>query len=284
MMIRILVTIAVIDIGCAELAFSAEQPDKRGFHLFRPVPRDLMRDMSTDRPDQTESPFTVDAGHFQIESDLVNFTRDRQSDSRFEQLSIGTLNLKAGLLNNADLQVVLEPLVMERTVDTTTGFVVDNSGFGDIELRLKINLWGNDGGKTAFALLPSLKLPTNQNNLGNHSVEGGVLFPFAMELPRGWGMGAMTGFSILKKDGARGHYTELINSITFGRDLTEKLGGYMEFFAAVNSQKSREWVGQIGAGMTYGVTENVQLDGGVNFGVTRWSPDINPFVGFSVRF
>ena len=37
--------------------------DKRHYHLFNPTPRELLREMSTDRPDVTESAFTVDAGH-----------------------------------------------------------------------------------------------------------------------------------------------------------------------------------------------------------------------------
>ncbi|MEE9212565.1 MAG: hypothetical protein V3U29_07920, partial [Phycisphaeraceae bacterium] len=36
--------------------------DKNGYHLFNPTPRHLMRDLSADRPDVTESPITVDAG------------------------------------------------------------------------------------------------------------------------------------------------------------------------------------------------------------------------------
>ena len=38
-------------------------PDKSSYNLFNPVPENLMRDLSPDRPDVTESPFTVDAGH-----------------------------------------------------------------------------------------------------------------------------------------------------------------------------------------------------------------------------
>gem|GEM_PF-5119181 len=54
-------------------------PDKSAFHLFHPTPTEWMREFSTDRPDQTESPHTVDAGHFQIEVDAVTaeFDRDR---------------------------------------------------------------------------------------------------------------------------------------------------------------------------------------------------------------
>ena len=40
-------------------------PDKSGYSFFHPAPREFMRELTTDRPDKTEGPFTVDAGHFQ---------------------------------------------------------------------------------------------------------------------------------------------------------------------------------------------------------------------------
>ena len=55
------------------LVTAADQAsDKSKYHLFHPTPDRLLRDLSTDRPDLTESPYTVDAGHFQIETDFVN--------------------------------------------------------------------------------------------------------------------------------------------------------------------------------------------------------------------
>ena len=56
--------------------FSSLGADKSSYHFFNPTPRELMREMSTDRPDLTESAYTVDAGHFQIETDLVSFSHD----------------------------------------------------------------------------------------------------------------------------------------------------------------------------------------------------------------
>jgi hypothetical protein len=35
--------------------------------------------MSTDRPDKTESPYMVDAGHFPVEADLVSFGIDQRN-------------------------------------------------------------------------------------------------------------------------------------------------------------------------------------------------------------
>ena len=52
-------------------------PDKSSYNLFNPVPENLMRELSPDRPDKTESPYTLDAGHFMLEMDFANFTYDK---------------------------------------------------------------------------------------------------------------------------------------------------------------------------------------------------------------
>ena len=123
---------------------SADTPTgKSGYHLFRPVPVEQMRELSTDRPDKTESPYTVDAGHVQVEMDLAAFTYDRhnsdRSDTRIESWSFGTVNLKFGLLNNVDFQIVLEPWSVSRTVERPGGRARAD-GFGDLTFRTKVNL------------------------------------------------------------------------------------------------------------------------------------------------
>ena len=47
------------------------------YNLFHPVPKNEMKEMATDRPDVTESAYTVAPGHFQIESDLINMCEIR---------------------------------------------------------------------------------------------------------------------------------------------------------------------------------------------------------------
>ena len=64
----------------AELTGSST--DKNQYHLFNPTPPERMRELSTDRPDQTESPHTVDAGHFQLEMDFVSAAFDRDDSGR----------------------------------------------------------------------------------------------------------------------------------------------------------------------------------------------------------
>src|SRR5438552_9422419 len=94
---------------------SAGKPavDKSVFNLFNPTPAEHLRAMDTDGPGSTESPYTVDAGHFQVEMTLVGYTSDRQSfdgvTQRFEAWAIAPMNLKIGLLNRLDAQLLLEP-------------------------------------------------------------------------------------------------------------------------------------------------------------------------------
>jgi hypothetical protein len=271
-------------------AAGADAGDKSQYTLFNRTPRELMREMSTDRPDKTESPYTVDAGHFQFEMDLVSYSYDKERaagvTTQVDAWSVSPINLKVGLCNQVDLQVVIETWnqVRTKTRGGTSPATVRQSGFGDVTTRLKYNFWGNDGGKTAFAAMPFLKLPTNQDDLGNNSVEGGVILPLAVELPLDFGLGLMAEFDFNRDGMGDGYHAEFVNSITVGRDIIGRLGGYVEFFSLVSAEEGSKWIGTVDFGMTYGLTERVRLDAGVNIGVTKAADDVNPFVGMSWRF
>lgn len=278
-------------LSSAGLSHAADEKlsEKSQFHLFNPTPRHLMRDLSTDRPDKTESAYTVDAGHYQLEMDIMNYAYDRSNTdrtrTRVETVAIAPMNLKVGLLNNLDLQLMIEPFTSVRAHELDgRGSVEHRRGFGDLTLRSKFNLWGNDGGATAMALMPFIKVPTNQEDLGNNSVEGGIIVPLAVALPGDWGMGVMTEVDFIRDEFGDGHHAEFINTITVGRGLTERLGAYIEFFSLVSAESDTDWVGTVDVGFTYALSDDIQLDSGVNIGVTRSADDINPFVGLAWRY
>lgn len=244
-----------------------------------------MRDMATDRPDKTESPYTVDAGHYQVEMSFIDYTYDHQntddSDARVDNFSIIPMNLKAGLLNNADIQFIFDPVLIERS--EVDGELERKNGFGDIQTRVKVNLWGNDNGPTALAVMPFVKFPTNTDDLGNDAVEGGIIVPLAVSLPADWSMGIMTEFDF-NRNSEKDYYTEYVNTITLGHSIIGNLNGYVEFFSSFNDEDDSPWVGTVDAGLTYAVSNNIQLDGGVNIGVTQSADDFNPFMGISIRY
>ncbi|MDB6029978.1 MAG: hypothetical protein JWM16_316 [Verrucomicrobiales bacterium] len=283
-----LLSLGPIVLAAAEGVSSSPSVDKGSFNLFSPTPRALMREMVTDRPDKTESPYTVDAGHFQLEMDLLSYSYDKYNHlpnaTVVESWAFAPINLKAGLLNNLDAQLILEPYNKVRVHERATGLVTRQQGFGDITARLKYNLWGNDEGKTALGLMPFLKLPTSHDGLGNNSVEGGLIVPLALSLPADFGLGAMVEFDAIRDSFGGGYHPEFINSLTVGHDLFGNLGGYVEFFSLVSAESRSPWVSTFDVGLTYGIGKNLQLDCGVNIGLTRSADDINPFLGLSFRY
>ncbi|MFN2477472.1 MAG: transporter [Chthoniobacterales bacterium] len=258
--------------------------DKSDYSLFNPTPLTLMRELTTDRPDKTESPYTVDAGHYQIELDFLSYSHDRDHGQTVDTFAIAPTNFKVGLLNNVDLQVIAETYNIEPINDRAARRSDTMSGYGDTLVRLKTNFWGNDGGDTAFGVIPFVKLPTNQHDLGNHAVEGGVIFPFAVKLPHEFDLGAETAVSFVQNENSSDYHEEFVNSITVGHGIIGKLSGYAEFFSSLSTERDAEWIGTFDFGFTYALTPNVQLDAGMNVGLTRSADDLNPFVGFSIRY
>lgn len=264
--------------------FAEERPEKSGYNLFRPVPASLLREMATDRPDKTESAYTVDAGHYQIEMDVLSYTSDRTKHDSTRSLAIASTNFKVGVLNNVDLQMVIETYNIERTKDRDRRDSSRLSGFGDASLRAKINLWGNDGGPSALSVMPFVKIPTATGGLGNGSTEGGVIFPFAMDLPADWGLGAQVEVDHLADSNGSNYHHEFSQTVTVSHDIVGNLGGYVELFSSVSNERHSAWIATFDLGFTYALSRDVQLDAGVNIGLTDAADDINPFLGLSLRY
>lgn len=254
--------------------------DDARHHLFFPTPQSEMRELSTDRPDQTESPYTVNAGHFQLEMDLVNWTRDREDGVSYEAWNIAPINLKIGLLEHSDLQLVFESWTRETIRESGRSLV--REGFGDFTIRWKQNLWGNDGGTTALAIMPFVTLPLNASDLGREDAEAGIILPFGWNLPHGLYLGMMTEWDWINADDG-GHRHAWLNTITLGAEVTERVGAYIEFTATVFDD-SAPWEGTVDGGFTFALNENTQFDIGCNVGVTRSAPDVQPFIGVTYRY
>src|ERR1700748_135231 len=99
----------------------AEDRDKSGYTLSAPTPDDLLRKFAPDRPTKGFSVRTIDAGHFEIETDLANYTI---SNSNGTTHSFQTLDptLKLGLTNWMDIEVQFNGLQYTESVDGTSPF------------------------------------------------------------------------------------------------------------------------------------------------------------------
>ncbi|MGE0626674.1 MAG: transporter [Hyphomicrobiaceae bacterium] len=272
-------------------AYPASAQDKSRYSLFNPTPDRDLRDMTTDRPDTTESPFTVDAGRIQVETNVFGYSRSRpdQFGAVSDSYEFATTNVRIGLTDTTEINVVWQPYGTARTRQPGAGPALRDSGIGGVDIRGKINLWGNDTFDrtgSALALLPFVTLPTNKDNgISPDHVEGGLIVPLALALPANFGLGLNGGIVWVKEDGVAGYHAEYLASASIAYEWTDKLGTYYEIAATFNTGNPRsDSVIVLGTGITYAVSKNLQLDAGVNFGITDATDRINPFVGVSRRF
>ena len=254
---------------------------KKCYHIFNPVPGKEMRDMQTDRPDVTESAYTVDAGHFQYETDAIKLIRNKDGDLANSQIFYNLANIKIGITNSTDLQLVVESFVTNKTKNTITNSTLTSSGFGDLTLRLKQNFWGNNGGKTALAIMPYINIPTSKFS-DDKRIDGGVIIPFALELKNNWNLGAQVEIDVVKNDESKSYHGELLNSVTLGKELSDKFSAFVESYYTYNF-KEKQVDAYANGGLVYSVSPNFKIDTGLNYGLTKSSDKVY-FVGFSFRY
>jgi len=265
------------------LAAGVPSPGRGEYSLFHPTPDSLLRDLSTDRPDLTESPYTVDAGHVQFEMDLVGYAGDDSEGYRTESWGMAPFIVKLGLSNSTDLQLVLEPHRRVHVTVLATGASSEIWGFGDAGIRLKLNLWGDDGGGTAFALMPFVKIPTAEDAIGNGAWEWGLIVPFAVALPGEFGAGLMGEVDLLEDEDGEGRHAAWVATATLSRDVTGPLGAFVEIASTTRPRDEGRWVGTFDVGITLGVGRDVQLDGGVLLGLSEAADGRAFFLGLAVR-
>ena len=284
--------VAVTSLACGGLLVAEDAtspsptptPDKSQYTLFNPTPIELRRAYNTDRPSKTDSPFTIDAGALQIESDVANWTVDVENGVRVRTWIIGNANFKLGLTNWMDLQIFPQFYVNTRTSGSAVGNAIEQDGFGDTTVRLKINLLGNDGGKFVAGFVASLKIPTNSGHTGNHVWEPGFGLPINYSLPWGLTLFAQTRIDILDQPHSGSMRVQWQNPVGLSRTIVGNLSGYVEFYDAVSTGAHQPWIGTLDTGLIYQVTPNSSIDVNSFFGLNHSAPDYNVFVGFAHRF
>ena len=237
-----------------------------------------LRDLETDRPDATESPVTVDKGHFQLESSFFSWSRNDAGGTRTEVWSIAESNLKYGLSDRVDLQMIWSPYLHETTKSAMGKTSVRD--VSDLVFRLKYNVWGNDEGKTAFGLMPVVKLPTS-SRLGNDEWEGGLVTPFMWRAGEKWSLGAQVEIQRVF-DAANSKWDwEVSHTTVIGLDLTDHIGIYVEYLGVSNDDS---YGAHFSSGVTYGLSDVAQLDVGSVVGLNDDAEDLTVFSGISWKF
>lgn len=265
----------------------AEDPDKSGYTLFDPTPDDLMRKFAPDRPTKAFSVRTIDAGHFEIEADFANYATSSSNGATPRNFQTLDPTLKLGLTNWMDVEVQFNGLQHVESFDATSPFNFQNvTGFGDVFLRTKINLFGNDSGPMGFALIPYVKLPSSSNPLiSNGAVEGGLIAPFALR-PGDFIVTLMTEIDDLKSLTGNNRYANFVNLVSVSHPVpgTDGINAMVELYSSAGTDPATAPIYTLDFGMNFRLNQHVILDVGLNLGLNNAAPKAQVYTGISARF
>lgn len=271
-----------IALFAAAVSADEPKPDKSGFTLFNPTPRELMRDISPDRPDATESPITVDAGHAQVEISFLDYSYDDSDEGESRAWTIADTNLRVGVSNNTEIQLIFG-LFGEESFDPSPGPDDSDRGFSDLTVRYKWNLWGNDEGDTAFAIMPFVTIPTGAT-LSTDEVEGGIVAMFGWDVAESWSVGGQVELDIVYDDDDSGYDLEFLHTFVVGFDIAGPVGGYVEYIGVASGDGGTDYQPFASTGLTWQVSDDLIFDVGVQIGLTDDANDLNIFSGMTLRF
>jgi hypothetical protein len=262
------------------------KPNKNQYWLLNPVPAEEMRSFNTDRPTKANVPYTVDAGHFQYETDLVNFTHQVIGSVHTNTNTIMAPNptFKVGVTNNADVEVNV-PVAGIHTFGSSTVPSSTVWGIGDTFVRAKVNLWGNDGGSSAAALIPFVKAPSAPIGIGNGAVEEGLIAPLALSLPHDFILLLVPEIDALKNGVDNSRHGNFIFDVNLSREVTKNVTAYVELWSDYNDDPAvKTTQASFDVALAWVVIPNVQLDVGANFGLNSVTPAVQVYTGLSQRF
>jgi Putative MetA-pathway of phenol degradation len=264
---------------------SAAEVDKSGYSLFNPTPDSALRDFSPDRPAKSTGPTTVDAGRLQIETEIANYSYQKTGTVKTTTWTGPNPSARLGITNWLEFSANIAPWTQVRTKDSADGSRSRISGPTDLFLRAKANLWGNDGGKTAFAVLPFVKFGTAPDGIGNRATEGGIAGLYSVKLRDDLQLTMNSEIDHLKNSNDSNYHSSFVNTIGVTREMVKDVSLTLELWSQVNADPSgtvRQY--SFDTAIAWTVQPNLQLDVGANFGLNSDTPALQVYAGIARRF
>lgn len=245
---------------------------------------DEARDLCANRPGRGSPPCVLDAGRFQVEASLIDFTHDRQTGTTTDTTLYGDLALRIGVTPRAEAELAFSPYLETRQKDV--GGSSRTTGYSDLTLSWRQSLRHPDGSGTSIAVQPFIIAPTGKRGFSAGGWQGGVVAPMAFALPSGFGLGLTPQLAAVRNAAGGGAHLSATGVI----GLSHPLGPFSlgaEFYIAYDDDPSGHTTSETfdlaGAWLPPGL-KDTQFDLGVNAGLDRNAPDYEVYAGIAHRF
>ena len=236
----------------------------------------------TDRPTKANAICTVPVGKWQLESSAVGWARTGAADTETRVLTLGSSVVKLGLTDRSDLQVGFTPYIRSET--RAGGIKSTASGAGDLTVRYKHRLTASDAG-VQVGVIPFVKLPSADGDIGNGKVEGGLAVPIAISTGSPVSLVLGPELDMLADADGNGHHAALVNLVNVSGPIAEGLTIYGELWTMTNFDPAATvTLASADAAVSYLVGSVLQFDVGTSIGLTRHTADAELYLGVSLRF
>jgi hypothetical protein len=247
-----------------------------------PAKRD--QPLASDRPDFTESSTTVGCGLVQIESGYT-FTLDESAGVRTTNHSFPEALVRIGLF--ADW---LEARIAYNygANDVSLVGVPDEpdapDGSEDLYLGIKVALTPQEDVLPEMALVPQMTVPSGRRALSAGEVMPGANWLYGWDVLDWLDAGGSTQINRARDDEGQ-FFAEFAQSLTTGFHVSERLGAYVEWFMFAPIGHTIERTEQyFDGGLTFDVTDDLQLDVRAGAGLNDAADDFFTGVGSAIRF
>lgn len=229
----------------------------------------------TDRPDQTESPSVVPKGYLQIETGGL-YEDAGEKVLKQKTTTFNTTLLRYGLLNNLEIRVGWD---FSEVKTENNGVKLDNvaTGLSPLLVGAKLAVTEEKGILPEIGFLAHLYLPFIAGNDFKPQTTGADFrFSFAHTLTNKSGLSYNLGASW----GDDSSEVSYIYTLSYGYSIIKKLSVYAELYGNLpeNNTANHFW----DAGITYLLSNSVQLDATVGTGISK-GQNLLLSAGLSVR-
>lgn len=226
--------------------------------------------IDTDRPDQTESPFTVPARYFQLEA---GFNRENIHGKDYS-LIYPTLLLKYGMKK---MEFRLETQ-WHSDYHQLTPEPEWTTGIDPLELGFKLALWEEKGWLPKTSLIGGIGIP----GLASKAFHADYIAPaFRFTMQNSIAKHVTLSYNLGAEWDGYSKRPDWIYTVATGFDIGERWYTYLEAFGFLRQDIHPQH--NLDAGLAYFISNNVKVDVSGGFGISKDSPKNYMAIGFSFR-
>jgi hypothetical protein len=246
---------------------------------------DDFRQFCPDRPGLDTPPCTIDPGHFAVEIGALDWTAQKDHETRTDTLVAADLLVRLGLTDSLEAKIGWAPYGRVRTRDRATGAIAHASGSGDVSVSLQQNLSHPDGQGFSIALAPYATLPTGGQAIGAGDWSAGVLVPISYGITERLSLIATPEIDAAVDEDRTGRHLAYGTAVGVSCQFSQRLASAFEI-QATRDDDPEGHSGEVLASLSlaYQPQDGLQLDVGTVESLNSDGPDIELYVGVARRF